>query len=254
MTQPFKYFFEGNSFVITEEEPNMENNKPLNYYDVEKNLQLAVNDGKIIHLVSYSMSNDIEKKLDKTIENILEKYNKTEMQGLIYTSVKELAINGTKANLKRIFFEEKGYDLDNPEDYDKGMVEYKEHMIEEKAIEYGKIAKQKGLFVRISFFHDPTGMRVEVINNTAITPQEERRLREKLAKIMKYEDLMEFYMENADNTEGAGMGLALITTMLKGEAIDPNLFRIITTKEQTTARIEIPFTADYISLRERAKK
>ena len=80
----------------------MKPSRPLNYYDVEKNLQLAVNDGKIIHLVSYSMSNDIEKKLDKTIESILEKYGKIEMKGLVYTSVKELAINGTKANLKRI--------------------------------------------------------------------------------------------------------------------------------------------------------
>lgn len=229
----------------------MKPSRPLNYYDVEKNLQLAVNDGKIIHLVSYSMSNDIEKKLDKAIESILEKYGKIEMKGLVYTSVKELAINGTKANLKRIFFEEKGFKLEDPEDYDRGMAEYKDYMTEDKALEYGRLAKKKGFFVRISFFHDSTGMRIEVINNTAITSQEEKRLREKLSKIMKYDDLMQFYLENPDNTEGAGMGLALITTMLKGEEIDPNLFRIMTTPEQTTARIEIPFSKDYVSLREK---
>ena len=227
--------------------------KMINYYDIERNLQVAINNGKVIRLISYSMSTDVEKKLDKVIHSILEKYDKVDLKSLIYTSVKELAINGTKANLKRVFFEEQGLEIANEDDYEKGMVLYKDQMTEEKAMEFGKKARESGLFVRISFFHDDTGLRIEVINNTSITPQEEKRLREKLSKIMQYDNLMEFYMDNQDNTEGAGMGLALVTTMLKGEQVDPNLFRIMTNEEKTIARVEIPFSEEFNSMRNKGE-
>lgn len=225
--------------------------KPKSYYDIEKNIQIAINSGQIVRLISYSMSDDVEKKMDAIIQSILAKYNKEDLKSLVYTCIKELAINGTKANLKRLFFEEKGLDIHNEEDYEKGMKLYKEVMTEENAMKYGRIAREKGLFVKISFFHEPDGLRIEVINNTKMTPQEERRLRDKLAKTMKYNDLMDFYMDNADNTEGAGMGMALIITLLKGSNIDPNLFRIISKDNETVARIEIPFNSNYVSYRDR---
>lgn len=225
----------------------------INYYNIEKNLQIAINNGKIIRLISYAMSDDIEQKLDQVISSLLETYGHSDKKGMIYTSVKELAINGTKANLKRIFFEEQGLNIHDEEQYEKGIKLYKETMVEEKAIEYGKIAKRRGLYVRISFFHEKDGLRIEVINNTAITKQEEKRLREKMGTIMQYDSLVDFYAENPDPTEGAGMGLALVTTMMRAEEIDPNWFRIITLKDKTIARMEIPFTSNYISLREKGK-
>jgi len=91
---------------------------------------------------------------------------------------------------------------------------------------------------------------VEVINNTPIAKEEERSLREKLERGMAYDDIAQFYMDNSDNSEGAGLGLALILIMLKGEGIDPNYFRIIIGKETTTARVEIPLSPDFVSKRQ----
>jgi hypothetical protein len=78
---------------------------------------------------------------------------------------------------------------------------------------------------------------------------EETRMREKMKKAMEYNDIAEFYMDNMDNTEGAGLGIALIMILMKNENLDPNLFRIVTKPTETIARIEIPFNSDYVSFR-----
>ena len=217
----------------------------------EKKIKNALEKGTNISLISYSMAEDTEKKLDKIIFFLLERYNQPDdLNTLIYTCTKELAINGLKANLKRIYFEENKLDINITADYEAGMQDYKKCLTEEMATVYGRIAKNKRIFVQITFFHTLHGIRIEVINNSSITSQEERRLREKLSKVMEYEDLMDFYMANADDTEGAGMGLALIVTLLKKVGIDPNLFRIIIKPDHTLARLEIPFNKNYVPVRE----
>ncbi len=229
--------------------------KGLDYFDIEKNLQIAVDDGRVIKVISYALSSDIENTLDKIITTILGKYDRIDLKSLVYTCTKELAINGTKANLKRIFFEEQSLDINNIEHYEKGIEIYKKLMREDLSLHYGKKAKQSGLFVRISFIHDANSVQIEVTNNTPITVQEEARLRAKLANTMKYDDLMAYYMENADDTEGYGMGIALIIILLKSENIDPNLFTIMTTEDTTTARIRIPMKRlESASVKKRRKK
>lgn len=106
----------------------------------------------------------------------------------------------------------------------------------------------------ISFHYSLNGIRIEVINNAPITQQEEKSLREKLEKGMRYNDIAQFYLDNADNTEGAGIGLALILIMLKGEGIDPSYFRIIIREDITIARLEIPLSPDFQSLRKQDQK
>ena len=219
--------------------------KGINYFNVEKNLQIAINDGKVIRVISYAMSSDVENTLDKIVSSILIKYNKLDLKGLIYTCTKELAINGTKANHKRIFFEEQSLDIHDAKDYIKGTSLFRRVIREENTIKYGKKAKESGLYVRISFTFNRDVIRIEVQNNTGMTHQEEKRLREKLAKTMQYDDLMQYYIENADDTEGAGMGIALIIIMLKGANIDPNLFRLSIKENMTIAKIEIPLSTNF---------
>ena len=120
------------------------------------------------------------------------------------------------------------------------------------SLEYGMKARRKGYFVLIDFHFDTDGLTIEVVNNTPIAPQEEEAMREKLKKAMGYNDIAEFYMDQAmmGESEGAGLGLALVIILLKGEGIDPKLFRIMIREDRTIARLEIPFSEKFISKRD----
>jgi hypothetical protein len=160
-----------------------------------------------------------------------------------------MVINGTKANAKHIFLQELNINSAVEQDYDHGMHQLKKRISESFIIEYGQKAKNAGLNVKITFFHNDDGIRVEVTNNLTIIPADEKRLRLKLKEGMRYDDLASFYMANADNTEGEGIGLVMNLLLLKAENIDPALFRVATNNGYTTARVEIPLSENFVSVR-----
>ncbi len=216
--------------------------------EIDDNLEIT-QDKNFFELKTYRVSQELEKSIHSILEELFQDSTRPQILPLIYTITKELTINACKANHKRVFFEEKGYDIFNPKDYAKGIVEYKASFSENMGLEYGPKSKSRGYYCLIRFEYDRNGITITVINNTPITKQEEKSLREKLAKAMQYDDLAEFYMDNADNTEGAGLGLALIIIMLKGEGLDPNYFRISIMGNLTSARLEIPLSEAFKSKR-----
>lgn len=216
---------------------------------ISDHIKLTIENGRILSLKTHKISKTVEENIQKAIELILDKLTYPTLVPTLYTIIKELAINACKANQKRIFFEERGLDITDQDHYSRGMEEYKKSFSESMSDEYGTKAKKKGYYCLINFNYSKDGITVEVINNTPIAKQEEKSLREKLEKGMGYDDIAQFYMDNADNSEGAGLGLALILIMLKGEGIDPNYFRIIIGEETTIARLEIPLSESFQSKR-----
>ncbi len=225
------------------------NNEENNANILDSETLQSIEQNKKISLIIYYLTDKKEKKIHHILEKILTKFNKEQYLSTLYTAAKELAINGVKANMKNVFFKEKNLELENPEDYKIGIKKYKEAFSEKMAQEYGSKCEEQGLFVKITFIYSETGIRLEILNNTLITEVDERRMREKLAKAMQYEDIAQFYMEQADETEGAGMGIALIVMLLKGEGIDASNFRVGIVDRITTARIEVPFTEDFVPYR-----
>ncbi|MBL8018889.1 MAG: histidine kinase [Leptospirales bacterium] len=219
------------------------------FFELEQNIRLILNQSQELTLQSSKVNEKVEKYILHILKLILTRYQKERLLDLVYTITKELAINGVKANQKRLFFDEHGLDINNDADYQKGILAFKKAFSDEMNEIYGIKSRQKGIYVKIFLTHSDDGLCVEIENNTPIAPAEERRLREKMKKSMAYNDIAEFYMDNMDNTEGAGLGIALIMIMMKGEGLDAALFRIATLPERTVARVEIPFNANYVSKR-----
>lgn len=220
------------------------------YGNFKNQLQAAVDQDRNIRIKSYTVSDDIELKIDAVIHMILEKMERLDLKPLVYTVLKELLVNGTRANHKRIFFQEEGLNISDPEDYENGMPLYRSRLNDEWADHYGQIARDKDIPVETTFRYSHDGLSAEVLNYADLTPQEEERLRSKLGLVMQYNTMIDFFMNQSDETEGAGLGLAMIITMLKAENINANFFRIFSREGTTKARIEIPFSDRFVSVRE----
>jgi len=221
---------------------------------LDERISTAIQEKDKISVKSSKINQRLEHYILKIITEILKKHDQDKFTDMVYTILKELAINAVKANQKRIFFEDNHLDISIEADYQEGIVKFKASFSDSMSDEYGKKCMEKGVYCQLNFYHNPTGMYIEVVNNTPVIRTEELRMREKMKKAMGYNDIAEFYMDNMDNTEGAGLGIALIIILLKNDSIDPNLFRIITKADKTVARIEIPFTKDYVTLREKGQK
>lgn len=198
----------------------------------------------------YAFTEKLKNRVLNKLKEILAKFDRIDLIDILYTAVKELLINATKANVKRIIFAENNLNIDNPEDWEKGTSIFRLTLRENFLQGFSNKTKSLNYKVKIRYIYNKNGMRVEVINNTPIPIIDEKRMREKLNTAMKYRSIADFYMDNADNIEGAGMGLAMIIILLKNQGLDPQLLRIGTDNEQTIARLEIPFNDQYLPYRE----
>ncbi|MBM9575729.1 histidine kinase [Leptospira sp. 201903070] len=224
------------------------------FQDLDQKLSELIQSRSRITVQSSRMNSKLEKYVLRIITEILTKVGQTRYVEMLYTITKEMSINGVKANQKRVFFEDEGLDIRNPAEYEKGVAAFKAKFSERMADEYGKRCLARGISVKLNITYTMDGIVVEVTNNTPVIAEEQERMREKMRKAMGYNDIAEFYMDNMDNTEGAGLGIALIMILLKSENIDPHLFRVMTHEHETVARVEIPFSENYISIRSKELK
>ena len=194
----------------------------------------------------YGLLSSSEEELNFILEQLLKKYDCEDKISTLYTCVKEITLNGTKANIKRVLFNELRVDLQDENQYEEGMKQFKAKLTEEFIFDYAVKAKKMNLYVDIRFEYDENRILIEVINNSPLTAQEDERIRAKFETSSKYNDLAEFYMDNADNTEGAGLGITLILMLLKADGYDPTLFRIFSDrKTKTVAKLEFPISENY---------
>ncbi len=184
------------------------------------------------------------------IDSIFASFHKPQLSDLLYNGIKEVIINGLKANIKRIVFLDYGLDLDSESETEEGMKLFKDYILSRSPKEIEEELIQKNYMLMIYFFLEEHGMRIEVMNNCVLSEIEERRIREKFRNALKYRNIMEFMNEHGDSLEGAGLGLFLLVLMLRQMNVDPNYFRVGKSDEGfTVSRIEIPFSDEYSGIR-----
>ncbi|MCX7031026.1 MAG: hypothetical protein NTU62_13030, partial [Spirochaetes bacterium] len=92
--------------------------------DLAQVKQAALN-ARPLTFKTYTLPHETEIYLDKVLEAFLSELGQAKLKEPLSYCLRELAVNAKKANTKRVFFLEKGLDLNNEKDYDLGMKSFK---------------------------------------------------------------------------------------------------------------------------------
>ena len=216
--------------------------------DILKN---AVDNCKTISFKTYFLSDYGEHVIKKMTQAVLEKFDRMDLMEIGYTSAKELVINATKANLKRVLYLNLGLDINDPIDYEKGLKQFKDNLSEDKIVQFKDDFKKHNLPVTATYYYSADVLNIKVKNNFPLLNIEEERIRDKFRKATSFSNLIDFFMEYGDNTEGAGMGLTMVGILLDQSGIDRHSFSLYSSDKykETIAKLEIPLSEKYISKR-----
>ena len=200
-------------------------------------IKKAVKDRQPVDFFCYSLTPDQKIRFQKILAIFLEECNQMYLYNYLTYCLFELLDNGSKANAKRIFFQEHHLDINNEDDYKNGMKTFKETLIE-NTLHYQEKLKAGELRVHLLLAANDV-ISVTVSNNTKITDSEYARIQEKIKKTKVYNSMAEA-VSDIDQTEGSGLGIITVLVMLKKLGLDANNLKFDTTENETVATIEIP--------------
>lgn len=222
---------------------------------VEKPANLA---GEIIcedsrlMLKTHDASHAVEDYLRAFVRNLTQEYNRKDLAPALEIILKELTMNAAKANFKKIFFAENGLLMEDPAQYEQGVLKFRQIFSEDMFAEYGRKAREARLDVTTTFDFNDDRFMIEICNNVPMSLAEERRVRDKIKMAMECDDAGKFIIENIDETEGAGLGLMLCIAALRSISVNPRYLVIATDhRNHTVARLVVPLRNDYLPERAR---
>ena len=180
--------------------------------DNEK-IKTAIRTGIPISIKTYTLPHDMEVYMGEILSLFLTELNQPHMIQYLTYSLNELVVNAKKANTKRIYFQEKNLDIFSLDDYNIGMKTFKNDTLNN--IKY-YLQKQKdaGLYVKLILQIQNNTIKIEVKNNSKITPFELERINQKLAQAKQFDSIQDALTTVLDDSEGAGLGLVILILML----------------------------------------
>ncbi|MDR2965368.1 MAG: HDOD domain-containing protein [Treponema sp.] len=205
----------------------------------ENKIKKAIQSGLPLTITTYTLPKEIEIYIEQVIDVFLKQMDQYRLKDYIVYCVQELVINAKKANTKRVYFAERGLNINEPSDYKEGMGKFKEDTLGNIA-HYLQLQKEKGLYIKISLKVKRDTINIEVRNNVTATKTEQLRIHDKLARSRQYDTLEDALSQLLDDSEGAGLGLVILVLMLKKIGLDDDCFTIKTTEKETIASISIP--------------
>ncbi|TGK55463.1 hypothetical protein EHQ16_08880 [Leptospira kanakyensis] len=199
-----------------------------------------VETGAPIEWNAYGASKVLDENLVKVLDSLTEKYGIPDLSAILFTIVKDLILNGFKANFKRLFFQENQLDIHSPADYELGVRMYKSLILSGRGNTFEPLARERNLYVHLKIEHNDHQIKFDVRNNNTLVRGEMQKIRNSLLHAQNYNDIMEYYIERGDNSEGEGIGIALCVILLKGEGLPTDQFRIYHEDGETIAQLNIP--------------
>ena len=205
----------------------------------ESKIKKAILSALPLTITTFTLPHEIETYIDDVITVFLKLAGQEKLKDYIVYCVRELAANAKKANTKRVYFQERGLDISNPDEYQQGMEQFKENTLDNIS-HFLQLQKERGLYIRLILQIQEDIFKIEIRNNVAVIRTELIRIHDRLARSRKYDDLDEALSQILDDSEGAGLGLVILALMLRKIGLDDDCFDIRCNEKETIARILIP--------------
>ncbi len=190
---------------------------------------------------TYTLPHETEIYLDKVLASFLAELGQERLKEPLSYCLRELAVNAKKANTKRVYFLEKGLDLNNEQEYETGMRTFKQETFD-NIQHYLQKQKELGMYIKVVFQTRGPSLSIMVRNNVEITRKEQMRVFDRLARSRAFSSLEEAFSTVLDSSEGAGLGIVILVLMMKKIGLTEECFAIDTQDGETVASITIPFS------------
>ncbi len=197
----------------------------------------AVKNRQPVDFYCYTLSLEQKQRFQEILNVFLDACNEADLFNCLSYCLFELLDNASKANAKRIFFQEQHLNINDSKDYSNGMKNFRDNLSDNTEHYKNELASGK-LQVHLQLSADDV-ICVSVSNNTKITTEEYNRIQTKIQKTRAYKDVSDAFTD-IDQTEGSGLGLITIVIMLKKLGLDTNCLNFSTSDDETIASIIIP--------------
>lgn len=211
-------------------------NKVISEADIES-IKAAVQTRKPVDFFCYTLTPEQKDRFLKILRIFLEECHQEYLFNYLSYCLFELLDNASKANAKRIYFREHNLNINDENDYNSGMKDFKE-TLDENALHYESELEAGKLKVHLLLSADDV-ISITVANNTKITENEYKRIKEKIEKTKVYNTMADA-INDIDQTEGSGLGIITVLIMLKKLGLASDHLKFKTTDDETIASIEIP--------------
>lgn len=192
-----------------------------------------------IEMTSYTLPRNTEAYIRGILEIFLEECHQNHLKEYLNFCLSELLTNAKKANTKRVYFQEKGLDINNPEDYEKGMENFKMDTLT-NIDHYLELQKKAGLYIKLSLRILADKIYIEIRNNSRLTVFEKERIQQKLDSVQQYKEMDEVFTNVLDQSEGAGLGIIIIILMLQKVGLSKENYQVLSEDDETVTRIILP--------------
>lgn len=205
-------------------------------------IKMAISSGLPLTIITYTLPHDMEMYMGDILECFLKELGQEHMVQYLSYCQQELITNAKKANTKRIYFKEKGLDINDIDEYEQGMQDFRRITLNNIAY-YLEKQKRAGLYVKLVLQFRNNKIKMEVHNNSALTVFEYKRIHDKLSRVQQYTSIDDALNQILDDTEGAGLGLIIMILMLEKIGMTEENFQIICENGETINRIILPVSA-----------
>ena len=197
----------------------------------------AVKNRQPVDFYCYTLTLEQKQRFQSILQIFLDECNESFLFNCLSYCLFELLDNASKANAKRIFFQEQNLNINDAADYQSGMKNFKENLSDNKE-HYKKELAAGRLQVHLQLSADDV-ICVSVTNNTKITSAEYKRIQDKIEKTKVYNEVSDAFAD-IDQTEGSGLGIITIMIMLKKLGLNTDCLKFSTSEDETIASIIIP--------------